>query len=104
MADKKEVYIQFLSFTGCPLAEAARAELERAISQCGIDGYEEINILAEDVSEELAGWGSPTILVNGLDVCGQPKGSSVGCRIYPGSDRVVKSDAIIVSIERAQRA
>ena len=99
----KEIHVQFLSFEGCPLADAARAELERAISKCGIDGYEEIDLLAEGAPGELAGWGSPTILINGVDVCGQPKGHNVGCRIYPGPERVPPSDAIIASISH-QRA
>ena len=47
---------------------------------------QEIDVTAADTPEHLRGWGSPTILIDGVDVAGgRPSGSS--CRLYPGSDR-----------------
>ena len=97
------ISVQFLTFEGCPLADAAKAELERALADCEISAYEEIDILAADTPEALKGWGSPTILVNGLDVTGQPKGNSASCRIYPGPQRVPDSAKIVSSIKQASR-
>ncbi len=97
------VSIQFLTFEGCPLTDAARAELERALAECGIRDYEEIDILDPDAPEELRGWGSPTILVKGQDVAGQTKGNSASCRIYPGRKRVPDAATIASSIEAAAR-
>ena len=97
-----DVRVQFLAFDGCPLADAARANLEKALADCGMSGYEEIDILDPATPADLPGWGSPTILVNGVDVSGQPKGDSVSCRIYPGPDRVPDPASIVTSIKSAQ--
>ena len=96
--------VQLLFFDGCPLAEAARRSLETALAECGASDYEEIDILEPDVSDDLRGWGSPTILVNGVDVSGHPKGDSVGCRIYPGSDRVPSVTTIATNLRKVQDA
>jgi hypothetical protein len=84
-----------LIFDGCPLANAAREELVAALEHCRVSDYEEIDILAQETPEELRGWGSPTILVDGVDITGEPKGDSVSCRVYPGS-KGVPDRAIIV--------
>jgi len=97
-----DVRVQLLAFDGCPLADAARANLEKALVDCGMSGYEEIDILCPDTPDDLPGWGSPTILVNGVDVSGQRKGDSVSCRVYPGPDRVPDPASIVTSIKSAQ--
>ncbi len=97
-----DVNVQFLAFDGCPLADAARANLEKALADCGMSGYEEIDILGPDTPDDLPGWGSPTILVNGVDVSGQPKGDSVSCRVYSGTDRVPETESIVASIKSAR--
>ena len=97
-----DMNVQFLAFEGCPLADAARGNLEKALADCGMIGYEEIDILAPGTPDDLPGWGSPTILVNGADVTGQPKGESVSCRIYSGPDRVPETASIVASIKNAQ--
>ena len=76
--------VQLLTFEGCPLAETARVELEAALATCGITDYDQVDILDPAVPDELRGWGSPTILVDGVDITGQPKGDSVSCRVYSG--------------------
>ena len=78
--------VQLLVFEGCPLAEPARNNLKEALAVCDIKDFEEIDILDSASPEELRGWGSPTILVNGLDVSGHPKGDSASCRIYDTED------------------
>ena len=95
-----EICIQLLTFAGCPLAEAARIELEAALVDCGSIGYDEIDILDSTAAEELRGWGSPTILLNGADITGQPKGNDVSCRVYPGEKRVPAKAEILAAIER----
>ena len=100
-----DIKVQFLAFDGCPLAERARRALHRALAECAIEDYEEVDILHPSVPSELRKWGSPTILINGVDVSGRPEGDGVGCRIYPEADGVPSSTAIIARIneERAQR-
>jgi len=97
-----DVQVQFLAFDGCPLADAARVVLDQALAECGLKGYEEIDILDPGTSDDLLGWGSPTILVNGVDVTGQPKGDSVSCRVCPGPDRIPDPASIVTSIKSAQ--
>ena len=91
--------IQFLTFGGCPLADAARIELEAALAECGIESYDEIDIGDPSTAETLRGWGSPTVLVNGKDVAGQPKGDNLCCRVYPGRARVPQRTEIVDCIK-----
>jgi len=93
--------VQLLVFAGCPLADAARLALEQALAQCGFEAYEEIDLLAPETGQELRGWGSPTILVDGEDVTGEPKGQEIGCRVYPGPTRVPEVAAIAARLKPA---
>jgi hypothetical protein len=98
------LHVQLLTFEGCPLADAAKIELEAALAECGIEGYEAIDILDPKTPETLRGWGSPTILVNGIDIAGQPKRDGIGCRMYPGKARVPDRAEIVSSIKEFVRA
>ena len=93
--------VQLLVFKNCPLADAARSSLQKALAEVSIAGYEEIDILDPATPEELRGWGSPTILVGGEDVSSAPKGDSVACRVYAGPDRVPSPATIVASLKRA---
>lgn len=90
--------VQFLSFSDCPLAAPAKKNLEAALADCGISDYEKIDILDPNVSEEMRGWGSPTILVNGRDVSGVEKGHSISCRIYANPEGVPDVKSIIACL------
>ena len=96
---RQEVRIQLLTFEGCPLADAARACLEVALTDCGLQDYEEIDILDPTTPEHLRCWGSPTILVDGADITGQPKGNSVSCRVYTGPEGVPEKSEIIAGLK-----
>ena len=87
--------IQFLVFDGCPLADPARENLKEALATCGIEAFEEIDILDSTSSEELRGWGSPTILVNGKDITGHPKGVGASCRVYDMPNGVPDVQSIV---------
>src|SRR5688500_14853118 len=81
--------IQLLYFPDCPNAEPARAALREALAAERVDvEVEEIDISREDTSDALKGWGSPTILVDGVDIGGgSPAAADAGaasCRIYRG--------------------
>lgn len=96
--------IQFLWFDGCPLADATRAALEQAmeIENLARGHYESVDLLDPATPESLAGWGSPTILVNGRDVTGQPRGDGVGCRLYDTGDRVPSAETIAAAIRNGR--
>lgn len=87
--------VQLLVFEGCPLAEPARNNLNEALAVCDINEFEEIDILDLASPEELRGWGSSTISVNGLDVSGPPKRDSASCRIYAADAGVPEVQTIV---------
>lgn len=86
--------IQLLVFKGCPLAAAARQSLQQALDELRLPTFEEIDILDAATPDELRGWGSPTILIDGEDVSGNPKGNSVSCRVYDEPNGVPTSKTI----------
>lgn len=98
--------IQFLSFEGCPLADAARTALELALVTCGMDRdrYEHVDVLDPATPANLAIWGSPTILVNGKDVTGNTGGDGIACRIYDTPDQVPTAETIIAAIGESAEA
>lgn len=87
-----------LVFEGCPLAAAARESLRAALDELDLPGYEEIDILDASTPEDLRAWGSPTILVDGEDVSGKPKGNSVSCRVYDAPNGVPTPKTIAARI------
>jgi mercuric ion transport protein len=93
--------IQLLVFEGCPLAAAARQSLRQALDELDLPTFEEIDILDAAVPEELRAWGSPTILIDGEDVSGSPKGNSVACRVY-AEPNGVPTPATIAACIRAK--
>jgi hypothetical protein len=88
--------LQFLSFEGCPDAEAVRANLVEAAERLGLPGrIQSIDLRKLPPDDPRLCWGSPTVLVNGVDLMGQPPPSrrSLSCRIYaggkpPGADEI----------------
>ncbi|MBT8062886.1 MAG: hypothetical protein KJO85_09385 [Gammaproteobacteria bacterium] len=89
--------VQFLSFEGCPLAAETRNVLEQALKHVGRqpDDFLEIDVLDPATPPELARWGSPTILVNGLDVAGHEGGDAPGCRVYDTPDRLPRLEVVV---------
>lgn len=77
--------IQLITFSGCPNATAARSLLERVVADLGIAAaIEEVDTLSPDTPAPLREWGSPTILLNGVDVGGEKEPTGPSCRLYRG--------------------
>jgi hypothetical protein len=75
--------VQLITFSGCPNASAARESLRRSLSLAGLaPTFEEIDSMAPGTPEELRDWGSPTVLINGVDVGGQERPAGRSCRLY----------------------
>ncbi len=70
----------------CPHVEAARDVLRAALAAVGLPAtWTEWRIGGGDLPEHARGFGSPTILINGVDVIGQTASESDACcRVYPG--------------------
>ena len=79
--------IQLLSHPGCPNASAARERLLEALVIAGVAAeIEELDTTSAATPDELRGWGSPTVLIDGEDVAGEHPSGGVSCRRYRGAD------------------
>jgi hypothetical protein len=78
--------IQLLYFPDCPNVGAAREALRMALDSFGgAWQVAEVDVTATGTPNHLRSWGSPTILIDGVDVAGDDASESC-CRLYPGSE------------------
>ena len=101
--------VQLLYFPGCPNVESARENLRGALASRGIKtaavAIEEIDTTSPGTPEHLVVWGSPTILIDGIDVAGEQARGGASCRLYENSSGVqqVPSEQVIrAAIKRAR--
>lgn len=82
--------IELVWWEGCPSTERALSELREALAEVGLDGTEVRTIEIEtDEDAAQAGFrGSPTILIEGVDVAGGDPDEPTGltCRVYRRRD------------------
>lgn len=79
--------VELLYFPGCPHVEAARTQLRRAFERAGLPPeWTELDVTDPGAPVALRGYGSPSILVDGVDVLGAPPGDATACRLYVGTD------------------
>lgn len=88
--------IDLVYFEGCPHVGPARQNLERALQGApGTHVRREWNLDADDVPDRFRRYGSPTILIEGVDVTGPGEGrtSARACRIggAPSADLIRKA-------------
>ena len=85
----------------CPNAQAARAALREALLSVGLEPrWREYDRAAPGTPASLACWGSPSILVNGRDICGEAGLAAAGfCRLYQSGQglRGIPSSAAIAA-------
>lgn len=78
--------IEFQYFIGCPHAKDTLRNLREVLTEMGIgeDKLQIINVPSPETAKKIKFQGSPTILVNGIDVYTgvQPEGFSYSCRVY----------------------
>ncbi len=82
--------VDFIYAEDCPHAEASRNNLIRAFSQLDIPAHWAEHLIdSTDVPPHVRGFGSPTILINGVDVAGLNASAAAEasrcCRLYAGS-------------------
>lgn len=85
--------VELLYWLECPSWRRALADLERAMSEAGLDpGAIEMREVNTDAEAEAIGFlGSPSIWVDGDDVEPGPEGAEpagLACRVYRRGDRV----------------
>ncbi len=101
--------VQLLFFPGCPNSGAARAALRRVLEALRLRvAIAEVDVTAADAPKHLRDWGSPTILIDGVDVGGEQEPTGASCRLYATTgdptSRGVPSEAMIRgALERARR-
>jgi hypothetical protein len=97
--------VQLVYFDGCPNADAARAAVRRSLAAAGLAlEVEEVDTESPGAPESLRAWGSPTVLVDGIDVGGERVPTGTSCRLYDNPDhRGVPSDAAIGAALRGER-
>ena len=94
--------IQLLSFPGCPNAAAAREALRRVLAAREIDApIEEVDTSSAATPEHLRGWGSPTVLIDGVDVAGERSPGEASCRLYRDAAGRIQGTPPVVLIEAA---
>ena len=97
--------IQLVHFDGCPNADEARAGLRRCMQAAGLPPqFEDLDTTAPTTPEALRNWGSPTILINGTDVGGEPAPNGTSCRLYdnPANRGVPGDETIAAALCRAR--
>ncbi|MFO7603808.1 MAG: hypothetical protein R6X06_08330 [Gammaproteobacteria bacterium] len=72
----------------CPNIAAAREQLRRAFSAAGLEPrWQEWDVARADAPAYTRGYGSPTILVNGVDITGEAATrDDLCCRVYADTD------------------
>lgn len=98
--------VEFIYEKTCPNITPTREQLARAFGQLGLEPiWKEWEVHQPDAPEHIHGYGSPTILINGIDLLGaKPVSDDMSCRIYPDSpeaNRGVPALAMLVAQLRA---
>ncbi len=98
--------VQLLFFEGCPHVDPARRVLRRALESAGLGEVvvEEMDVDAASTPVDFREWGSPTILIDGVDIAGERGPSGRSCRLYEnaGQAGVPSKDLIEKRLRRAQ--
>src|SRR6185437_13941265 len=75
--------IELVFDADCPNVEAARASVKAALAQAGLPAtWQEWERTSDITPERVRGFGSPTVLINGEDLTGEPAAGASSCRIY----------------------
>ena len=100
--------VELVAFDDCPNRDRARTNLRAALAEAGHPSvWHEFDASGPNVPDRARVWGSPTILVNGVDVSGASAspGGSASCRLYGSAgDHGAPSVAVIVAALRSGSA
>ena len=80
-----KVIIELQYFEGCPNAIEMKRRVKEAIGQISSDVmYKEVIVKTHELSKQLKFRGSPTVIINGVDLENLPESleGNLACRIY----------------------
>lgn len=81
--------VELIYDRGCPNVAAARANLLKALAAAGgVPRWTEWDRADPESPPHVRHYGSPTILVDGKDVAGEPAGDGPNCRLYGENGRL----------------
>jgi hypothetical protein len=94
--------VEFIWDDDCPNIKEARANLMKAFSRTDTPArWDEWRRDDPQAPDYVLGYGSPTILVDGVDVAGVPEGTDGNCcRVYPETDGSVSGVPSVEMIAR----
>ena len=98
--------VQLLYFPNCPNVASARSALGEALGKLADPpSVMEVDVTDPAAPAHLRSWGSPTILVDGVDVAGEQPAESC-CRLYRDGERRGAPSVTLIeaALERARRA
>ena len=96
--------VELLCFPDCPHVAAARLQLERAFARVGLEPHwQELDMSAPDSPLPIRGLGSPTILIDGVDVSGALTAAGDSCRLYEGGSGAPPLDTIVAALQASLR-
>lgn len=97
------MHVEFIYEKTCPNIEAARTQLLKAFAEAGCTPHwQEWDISESDIPAHVRGYGSPTILVDSVDVTGSPPdGNDDCCRVYAHSGQANKGVPPLADIVQA---
>lgn len=94
--------VQLLTFPECPSAEEARRRLQDVVQAMHLQvNIEEIDVHGADCPPQLRHWGSPTILVEGVDVASGQAQDGTACRLYQQNNAQLGGVPSTVDIQSA---
>lgn len=90
----------------CPNIEAARSQLLRAFAESGISPlWQEWEVSTPEAPAHVHGYGSPTILVDGVDISGDSiECSDYCCRVYSHEEHPNKGVPAVADIVHALKS
>ena len=95
--------IAVLYFDGCPNHVPTVARVKQVVADLGLQvGIEEIQVTSLEDAQRLRFFGSPTVLVNGVDIEPSAQGRTtygLSCRVYRGVSGLPPDDLIVAALQ-----
>lgn len=98
--------VEFIYEKTCPNIAPAREQLALAFGELGMaPDWQEWEVSDPRAPAHVHGYGSPTILINGVDVLGaRPDSDDMSCRIYPDSPALNQGVPAVSTLLKALQA